>query len=250
MFFREFNILEEFLVANRFICDVDRLHEVIETNDFVIISYVNPHNINKIDFNKIFAVKNWYIVTDGYFVSMFLGKIFNKEIHPLNMDVSSSTLFRVLDISPPGHSVNFAGGTRCEANYFEEHFAYKNCVIKCFDGYDINSINRFLESDSAFKFLSLGSPLQENIVLKNFTKLKNTSKCIIMCGGFVGQFSSSRGKVYPNWVIKSNLRFIYRLFTEKSTFRRIVQTYIPFFIYAGIVLIIFNGKKKFKVDQA
>ena len=244
MFDKAVNIIHDFLIADRFIFDVDILQKIIEENDFVIISYVNPHNIGKIDLRKIFETKNWYIVTDGYFISKCFGGIFNKEIHPLNIDVSSPPLFKVLDKCPPGASVKFIGGTRDQAKYFEEHFSYRELDIKCFDGYDNNSLNLFIESQAAFKFLSLGSPLQEDYALRNLEMLKKTSQCIIMCGGFVGQFSSGQSIMYPPWVMKTNTRFIYRLFTERATFIRIVKMYIPFFMYVFAKLTIRGVKKK------
>lgn len=244
MFQKAFNSINEFIVADRFIFDIEALQAVIDSNDFAIISYVNPHNISKINLCKILETENWYIVTDGYFIAKCLGVIFNKEIHPLNIDVSSPPLFKVLDNCPPGGSVKFIGGTCVQAKYFEEHFSYRKFDIKCFDGYDDNSLNVFIESEAAFKFLSLGSPLQEDCALKNLEMLKKTSQCIIMCGGFVGQFSNGQGKVYPSWAIRTNTRFIYRLFTERATFMRIVKTYIPFFMYVFAELIIRSVKKK------
>ena len=48
------------------------------------------------------------------------------------------------------------------------------------------------------------------------------------CGGFISQISMKKGRYYPEWINKHNLRFLYRIYKEKHTRGRYLKAAVLF----------------------
>lgn len=79
----------------------------------------------------------------------------------------------------------------------------------------IDQINR---SNATILFVGLGCPKQEEFIIRNMDKLKNI-KIFMPVGGSFDVISGSLKRA-PNWIIKMNLEWLYRLFQEPKRFFR------------------------------
>lgn len=94
-----------------------------------------------------------------------------------------------------------------------------NIVGTC-SGYENEniSIEKINKSNASILFVGLGSPKQEQFIINNMDKLKNI-KIFMPVGGSFDVISKSLNRA-PNWVIKCNLEWLYRLFQEPKRFFR------------------------------
>lgn len=112
-----------------------------------------------------------------------------------------------------------------------------NIVGAC-DGYvtEENAIKKILKEDPDILFVGLGSPKQEKFIINNKEKLKNI-KILMPVGGSFDVISNNLKRA-PNWMIKMNIEWLYRLIKQpKRIFRQIKL--IKFIFY-----VIINKNKK------
>ena len=103
------------------------------------------------------------------------------------------------------------------------------------ENYVINLINN---SKANILFVGLGNPKQEEFIINNKEKLENV-KIFMPVGGSFDVISKTLRRA-PNWMIKLNLEWLFRLFQQPSRFFR--QLNILKFIF--LVLIKKNGGSK------
>lgn len=83
-----------------------------------------------------------------------------------------------------------------------------------------NVIEKINESNANILFVGLGSPKQEQFIINNMNKLANV-KLFMPVGGSFDVISNTLKRA-PNWIIKYNLEWLYRLFQEpKRIFRQL-----------------------------
>lgn len=90
------------------------------------------------------------------------------------------------------------------------------------DGYVNEDIafNKILESKADIIFIGLGSPKQEEFILKYKSKLKD-AKILMPVGGSFDVISKTLKRA-PKWMIKRNLEWLYRVFKQpKRIFRHL-----------------------------
>lgn len=94
-----------------------------------------------------------------------------------------------------------------------------NIVGAC-NGYEeeISVIKQINDSNASILFVGLGSPKQEEFIIKNKEKLYNI-KIFMPVGGSLDVISKTLKRA-PNWIIKINLEWLYRLFQEPKRFFR------------------------------
>lgn len=95
-----------------------------------------------------------------------------------------------------------------------------NIVGYC-NGYidEKNAIEEIKKSKADIVFIGTGSPKQENFIIKYKCELKQT-KILMPVGGSFDVISKSKKRA-PNWIIRCNLEWLYRLFQEpKRIFRQ------------------------------
>lgn len=110
-------------------------------------------------------------------------------------------------------------------------------IVETCSGYEDESIviEKINKSNANILFIGLGSPKQEQFIINNMDKLKNI-KIFMPIGGSFDVISKSLRRA-PNWVIKCNLEWLYRLFQEPKRFFR--QLNLIKFMFLNI----FRGKK-------
>lgn len=104
----------------------------------------------------------------------------------------------------------------------EKKYAKINIVGVC-DGYiteeeAIKNINKVLPD---ILFVGLGSPKQEEFIIKNKSKLKSVKVFMPVGGSF--DVISNNLKRAPKWMIKMNLEWLYRLIKQPSRIFRQVK---------------------------
>lgn len=92
------------------------------------------------------------------------------------------------------------------------------------------AIEKINKSKANILFVGLGSPKQEQFIINNMYKLKNI-KIFMPVGGSFDVISKSLSRA-PNWIIKCNLEWLYRLFQEPKRFFR--QLNLIKFIFLNI----------------
>lgn len=94
-----------------------------------------------------------------------------------------------------------------------------NIVGVC-DGYcdEEKAISDIKQKKPDILFVGLGSPKQENFIIKQKQELSNT-KILMPVGGSFDVISKTKKRA-PNWVIKCNIEWLYRLFKEPTRIKR------------------------------
>lgn len=110
-------------------------------------------------------------------------------------------------------------------------------IVGTLDGYEKDEekvISIINESKADVLFVALGSPRQENWIVKNRHKLH---PCIFQ--GVGGSYDVISGNIprAPKWMQNAGLEWLYRLLKEPSRFKR----YIPLFSFISLV-----GQEKIK----
>ena len=91
-------------------------------------------------------------------------------------------------------------------------------------------IEKISSSNANILFVGLGSPKQEQFIINNMNNLKNI-KLFLPVGGSFDVISKTLKRA-PNWIIKCNLEWLYRLLQEPKRFFR--QFAIIKFIFLNI----------------
>lgn len=82
------------------------------------------------------------------------------------------------------------------------------------------AFDKILKSGADMLFVGLGSPKQEEFIIKYKNKLKNV-KILMPVGGSFDVISKTLKRA-PNWMIKRNLEWLYRVFKQpKRIFRHL-----------------------------
>ena len=77
-----------------------------------------------------------------------------------------------------------------------------------------------------FLIVGMGALIQEHFLLK--VKEKGYQGIGFTCGGFIHQTAKNEIDYYPEWIDRMNLRFLYRMYKEKHTRKRYMQTALVF----------------------
>lgn len=77
-----------------------------------------------------------------------------------------------------------------------------------------------------FVVVGMGIVAQERFLMK--VKDAGYQGVGFTCGGFIHQTAKNEIDYYPEWVDKTNLRFLYRMYKEKHTRKRYVQAAVLF----------------------
>lgn len=78
-------------------------------------------------------------------------------------------------------------------------------------------------------FVGMGIVAQETFLLN--LKYSGYEGIGFACGGFISQTSMKKGRYYPEWINKHNLRFLYRMYKEKHTRKRYLKAAFLFPVY-------------------
>jgi len=119
----------------------------------------------------------------------------------------------------------------------EKKYTNINIIGTC-DGYEEGKVlEKIKNSNPDILFVGLGTPKQEEFIIKHKEELKNV-KILMPIGGSLDVISNTKKRA-PNWIIKFNLEWFYRLITEpKRIFRQLKLIKFVFLILTN------KGEKK------
>lgn len=210
-----------------------------EKSNFIV--NINPEIITRNYKNKqlkdIFNSQN-YQIADG------IGIIYASKMHKGKIENRITGIDLMLNICKESINYNssiFLYGSKegiSETAKIELKKQYPSINISgtC-SGYENEetAIEKINKSNANILFVGLGSPKQEQFIINNMDKLKNV-KIFMPVGGSFDVISKTLKRA-PNWIIKYNLEWLYRLFQEPNRFFR--QLNLIKFIFLNI----FRGKK-------
>ena len=195
-----------------------------------IIGYLNPYTFNILDLEKIYRNINFKFVFETITSTFFFSKILNSKVDSLNIDFTGVAADVFKGFEKTKIPVVFIGGTEEDIKKFKFKInkLYPNLLIESFyNGYslDYKDISNCSKFNRVAYIVGLGTPLQESFSqhLYNECKIKPV---IILCGGFISQFSSSNNKFYYPKIFKTPiLRAIYRSYKDTRILKRIIRYY-------------------------
>lgn len=93
-------------------------------------------------------------------------------------------------------------------------------IIGVCDGYceEQKAVKDIMEKKPDILFVGLGSPKQEDFIIEH-KKIFTNTKIFLPVGGAFDVISKSKKRA-PNWVIKCNMEWLYRLIKEPTRFKR------------------------------
>lgn len=231
------------------ICNIQQLLSNIfndySNNNKLFIVNINPeiilNNYKNNEIKEIFN-KQKYQIPDGIGV-VWASKKLNGNISEriTGIDLMDS----ICDHSQNYNSKIFLYGSKpgiAEKAKIELKCKYPNInIVGTCDGYtpENDVIHKINNSQADILFVGLGTPLQEQFIIDNKNKLTNI-KIFMPIGGSLDVISNTIKRA-PNWIIKFNLEWLYRLLKQpKRIFRQIK-------LIKFIILILINknsgGKK-------
>ena len=100
-------------------------------------------------------------------------------------------------------------------------------------------INEIIKSGAKVCIIGMGAPMQDEMAV--LLKRAGFIGSIYTCGGFIHQTQETMVS-FPVWTNKLGLRWLYRIFTQSGTLKRLIETY-PKFVVTYIWFLLFQIKK-------
>ena len=216
--------------------------EGVKTPEAGVISFVNPSsalrlaNCNSVDISKITV-----LYSDGFFLTWILKLLYGCNVVRRSFDSTSIGLDVLLD-----DKVAVIGATQSELENFSKLLLknYGVSVLPLSNGFvDFNEENlhslveKMRMEGTSVLVLGLGCPKQEEIGLA-FHRL-NSELLIYTCGAFITQTARGGSFIYyPGWIDKTNLRWLYRLYKEPHTLKRLTSVFW-ISVYAVLIKIMY-----------
>lgn len=88
-------------------------------------------------------------------------------------------------------------------------------------------VDEIINSGAQICVIGMGAPLQDEIAV--MLKKRGFVGTAYTCGGFIHQTQEDIVS-FPEWTNKLGLRWLYRLFTQKGMFKRLIQSYPEFVV--------------------
>lgn len=205
---------------------------------------INPEIITKNYKNKNLRIifnKQKYQIPDGIGI-ILASKIKRKKIQERITGIDLMQLICKESVNHDSKIFLYGSKNKISEKAKEElEILYPNInIVGNCNGYEDNAtvIEKINKSNANILFVGLGSPKQEEFIINNKDNLKNI-KIFMPVGGSFDVISKTLKRA-PNWIIKINLEWLYRLFQEPKRFFR--QLGLIKFIF----LVIFRRNKNGK----
>jgi hypothetical protein len=179
--------------------------------------YLNPHTLDTYQERE-----GVMYVLDGRYNSYFMSRYLKESYQPLNFDYGGIADYVISNTDLP---IVFVGGTVSEISLFGNNFRinYPFKEVSFYDGFqEIDSVLENLKKRTLL-VLSVGSPKQQKLIYSNSVN----DLLIFSSGAFISQ-SARNADSFPGIIHRTGLQFIYRIFSEKNIFKRIISEYFPF----------------------
>ena len=195
-------------------------------NEQVVVASINPEIIIKNYKNTYFTAS---INSQKYQIPDGIGIVYSSKINNGNIKqriTGIDLMQKICDKSRNYNSKIFLYGAKegiAEKAKVELEKLYPNVnIVETCNGYIDENIafNKINDSEADIVFVALGSPKQEEFILDYKSKLKNV-KIFMPVGGSFDVISKTLKRA-PNWMIKRNLEWLYRVFKQpKRIFRHL-----------------------------
>lgn len=195
-----------------------------------IVGYINANTFNVLNLKKITNLPHFSFVFESFFAVRYFSFLLKENIEHLNVDFTGVAGDILSFCSKEGLPVVFIGGSEEEICSFESKMKVNYPLLKIdsiFNGYslDIEEVLMFNKNKKVVYFVALGSPYQEDFSIHLFDA-SCVKPVIITCGGFISQVAGSNTKYhYPKLFRKPGLRGLYRVFTVRGMFKRVMIRY-------------------------
>lgn len=222
-------VKEKILGFNVCVCNQEKLAENIfqdyEKKEQLFIVNINPEivvtNYKNEKLKEIFNCQKYQIPDGSGIVWASKKQKGNIKQRIAGIDL----MLKLCEKSQKFHSKIFLYGSKPgiaekAKEKLKEQYPKINIVGEC-NGYcdEKEAIKKIEKTNADIVFVGLGSPKQEQFIIQNKDKLKNV-KVFMSVGGSFDVISQTKKRA-PNWIIKINLEWLYRLFQEpKRVFRQ------------------------------
>lgn len=198
-----------------------------KSNNQIFVASINPEIVTKNHKNKYLKNefnKQRYQIPDGTGIVWAIKKKYNilvKRITGIDL------MLKICETSMNYNARIFLYGAKegisAKAKQELENLYHNINIVGCCSGYEDEKlvIDKINSSMTDILFVALGSPKQEQFIIDNMDKLKNI-KIFMPVGGSFDVISKVKKRA-PNWIIKLNLEWLYRLFKEPKRFFRQLQ---------------------------
>ena len=196
-------------------------------------TFLNPVSyLSALDNKELFA-KFDGIFADGSILVSAIKLLYGKNVTRRSFDMTSMAPVLLDFANRNGKSVYIVASRQEQVEQAVEIFKerYPNLI---FAGYR-NGRNGYFSSESEmdiearkiaelnpdFVIVGMGILMQERFLLK--VKEAGFKGIGFTCGGFIHQTAKNEIDYYPDWVDRTNLRFVYRMYKEPHTRKRYLQ---------------------------
>lgn len=223
---------------------IEIANELVDRKQSVITA-INPYSLDCLHKAKINIEYFDFVFIDGISLCYITKLLFNENVRRVSMD-NSSLLNPLFEISNSRSlKICLVGGSTEEVELARNNISHKYPeiifpLVSC--GYFRDHIEmkdiqqRIIDSKPDIVLVSMGCVKQE-LFLIDLKKLGFTGLGIT-CGAFIKQ-TSKKLKYYPNYINRSNMRWLYRILMEPGLFLR-YTIYYPKVILKIIKLGLFN----------
>lgn len=207
-----------------------------KSNNQIFITSINPEIVTKNYKNTYLKNefnKQKYQIPDGSGIIWALKKTYNISTPRITgIDLMNLICKKSCEFNAPIFLYGSKEGISEEAKKELEKLYPKINIVGTCSGYEDENIaiEKINQSNANILFVGLGSPKQEQFIIDNMDKLENI-KIFMPIGGSLDVISKTLKRA-PDWAIKCNLEWLYRLFQEPKRFFR--QVKLVKFIYLVI----------------
>lgn len=223
----------------RKIIETDRIPtEILFTRPRSVYSYLNPVSYLSTKKQEQLFLQMDGILMDGSFLCLFIKWFYGFKIQRPAF-VSEILVPQLFGYAISKHkTIYIIGGNQKEIENTVSvlHKLYPGITIL---GYRNGYFSGEQEKEEEYQHLTNLNPdyvLVGMGIINQETFLLNLKKSGyngigFTCGGFISQTSMKKGRYYPEWINKHNLRFLYRMSKEKHTRKRYLKAAFLFPIY-------------------
>lgn len=193
-------------------------------------TFLNPVSyLSALDNKELFANFDGIFV-DGSILVSAIKLLYGKNVTRRSFDMTSMAPVLLDFANRNGKSVYIVASRQEQVEQAVEIFKerYPNLIFAGYrNGYfssesemDIEA-RKIAELNPDFVIVGMGILMQERFLLK--VKEAGFKGIGFTCGGFIHQTAKNEIDYYPDWVDRTNLRFVYRMYKEPHTRKRYLQ---------------------------
>lgn len=202
-----------------------------------VVWYLNPLTLVHLRKGNFEASTEDRIVADGRLMARSIRTAGKTPCESVHFDYSGMAGLVFDHVRDNGLRIGFVGGNEREANRFAEIIKERHPGIEiAFASHGYFSVEKagakvkdITDAKLDVILISTGSPRQERFAAL-LRETLTTPTAIITCGGFLSQTVDKGEAYYPDFIVRMNIRFVYRLLNEPKMHMRILRYYVPYLL--------------------